>query len=140
MNAPDASSAADDTIPLVVVVYMTPDATPEELAAVREHLEADPAIAVVEFLDRAQALEWMQELFVRQPELIRDVNVDRAPTLFRCTFVDSKPSLEKIHSLGEGLPGVYKAVISRPRNVGPQSRFGLVNRAVARRMRKDGSG
>jgi len=92
---------------------MTPEATPEELAAVREHLEADPSIAVVEFLDRAQSFERMQKLFARQPELIRDVTVEQTPTLYRCTFVDSKPSLEKIRALGGGLPGCTRQPLNR---------------------------
>ena len=64
------SSAVDGRGPLVAVVFMTPEATREELAAVREHLEADPTIAIVEFLDMAQSFERMKKLFARQPELM----------------------------------------------------------------------
>lgn len=132
------SSVADGASPVVVVVLMTPEATPEELTAVREHLEADPMIAVVEFLDRAQSFERMQKLFARQPELIRELTVEQTPTAYRCTFVDSKPSLEKIRMLGGGLPGVYKATVEVSPRVGPQSRFGWVNRAVTLLARKEG--
>jgi len=81
--APDC--AADGRSPRVAVVFMTPEATPEELAAVREHFETDPTIAVVEFVDRAQSFERMQKLFTRQPELIRDLTVEQTPTPFRCS-------------------------------------------------------
>jgi hypothetical protein len=117
---------------------MTPEATPEELAAVREHFETDPTIAVVEFVDRAQSFERMQKLFTRQPELIRDLTVEQTPTLFRCTFVDSNTSLARIVGLGEGLPGVYKATVEPPPRVGPQFRFGWMERAAKRKMRKEG--
>jgi cell division protein FtsX len=133
-----SDSAAAGTRPLVVVVYMTPEATTEELAAVRELLEAEPTIARVEFLDRAQAFERIQRLFARQPELIRDVTVERTPTLYRCTFADPKPDLERISRLGGGLPGVYKATIEPPPRAGPQSRFGWVNRFVERHVREGG--
>jgi len=62
----------------------------------------------------------MQQLFARQPALIRDVTVEQSPRLFRCELVDSKNALETIRALGKGLPGVSSTAVEPPPMVEPQ--------------------
>lgn len=70
-------------------VLMTPEATPEEVAAVRENLKANTAVARVAYLDRAQSFEEMQRMFSREPDLLRHATEEGSPTFFRCTLTDS---------------------------------------------------
>jgi hypothetical protein len=115
----EPDSAAGGHNPLVALVYMTPEATPEELAAVQERLETDPRVAAVEYLDKAQSLEKLQRLFARQPALLRDVTVEQSASVFRCVFVDPKTPLTVIHALAEGLPGIYRSTIEPPQRTPP---------------------
>src|ERR1700678_907873 len=101
---------------------MTPEATPEELVAVRERLEADPSVAAVEYLDKAQSFEKLQRLFARQPALLRDVTVEQSASVFRCVLVDPKTPLTVIRALAEGLPGAYRTTVEPPQRIEPHPR------------------
>jgi hypothetical protein len=138
MIGPEPDAAAFRMSPLVALVQLSPDATPEQRAAIREHLEADPTIVLVEYRDEQQSFEYSQLLFPRQPEETRDLSTEQPPAFFRCTLVESTSPLETICAVAGKLPGVFGATIEPPPRDSPQYRFAWMERAAARRSPSGG--
>lgn len=95
------------------IVFMNADASAEQDTAVRESLEASPAVDEWIYVDQQQAYEEFQELFARSPEMVEAVTPDILPPSYR--VVPSDPDAEAIRALGsqyEDRPGVREVVFA----------------------------
>lgn len=70
------------------IVYMNPDATADQIDAVRRSLEENPQVDSFDFLDKNRVYERFRQLFERDsPELVESITPDVLPTQF-----DVKPT------------------------------------------------
>jgi cell division transport system permease protein len=95
------------------IVFMNADASDEQDTAVRESLEASPAVDEWIYVDQEQAYEEFQELFSRSPEMVEAVTPDILPPSYR--VVPADPDAEAIRALGaqyEDRPGVREVVFA----------------------------
>lgn len=93
------------------IVFMNPDASQEQLDAVRKDLEGNARIEQVTFVDKQQAYTEFKELFKDSPEMVSSVTPDILPTSFR--VVPKEKSAEVIAALSELYrvqPGVREVV------------------------------
>jgi cell division transport system permease protein len=81
------------------VVFMQPEATPEQIDAVGADLEANPAVASFEFFDKDRAFEEFRELFADSPEFYENIDKDVLPTSYRVVPVDK--DADSVKDLGE---------------------------------------
>ena len=65
------------------IVYMNPEASPEQIAAVQRDLEENPQVESYEYLDQQAAYDEFQELFADSPELRASVTPEILPTSFK---------------------------------------------------------
>lgn len=89
------------------IVFMNPDATPEQDSAVKNAIEASDRIKDSKYLDQQMAYEEFKELFSDKPELIDSVTPEVLPPSYRIVPVDPNP--DEVATLGaqfENAPGV----------------------------------
>jgi len=65
------------------IVFMNPNATPEQLDGVRTALEANPEVDTVDYVDKEAAYEEFKELFSRSKEMVEAVDAEAMPPSFR---------------------------------------------------------
>jgi cell division transport system permease protein len=65
------------------IVYMNPDATPEQVAAVQRDLDDNPQVESYEYLDQQAAFAEFQDLFADSPELLASVTPEILPTSYK---------------------------------------------------------
>ena len=68
-----------------VIVFMAPDASLEQIDAVRRVLDSDPGVKSEVFIDKPAALEEFKRLFPDNPELPTLLGVEGMPTSFKVT-------------------------------------------------------
>jgi cell division transport system permease protein len=94
------------------IVYMDPDATAEQITAVRAGLEESPQVSSFQFLDKDAAFREFRQLFERDsPELIESVTPEVLPTSFKVKPVDA--AVDLVRSLQQQFgerPGVREVV------------------------------
>ncbi len=94
------------------VVWMNPDATPEQMANILEAIDSSPEIRDKEFVDQDAAYEEFKDIFSDTPELVEVVTPDVMPPSYRIVPVD--PDADVVEELANqfvGRPGV-KTVVS----------------------------
>jgi cell division transport system permease protein len=64
-------------------VFMTVNATKQQIADVRTNLEADPQVESFRFLDKAAAYEEFKRIFRKNPDLVAAADPESLPTSFR---------------------------------------------------------
>ena len=94
------------------IIYMNPDATPEQIDAVNRALDEAPQVDTFTYLDKDAAFAEYRELFEEDsPELVDAVTPEVLPTSFKVKPVNPEP--EVVDSLVQqftGESGVYKVV------------------------------
>jgi cell division transport system permease protein len=89
------------------IVFMRPEATPEQNDAVDNAIEASEAVKSYTYLDQQAAYEEFKELFSDKPELVDSVTPEVLPPSYRVVPVDANP--DEVATLGkqfEDAPGV----------------------------------
>lgn len=71
-----------------VSIFLSPDITDEERAALDQALAADPLVSTYYFETQEEAYEQFQSLFADQPELVEAVGPESLPESFRVQLVD----------------------------------------------------
>ena len=93
------------------VVWMNPDATPEQDAAIRASLDDNPGVERSTYIDQDATFEEFKELFADTPEMIEVVTPDVLPPSYR--VVPSDPDADVVQELVsqfKGRPGVRDVV------------------------------
>ncbi len=70
------------------VVFLRPDASQDQIDAVRRDLEDSPDVANIEFVDKDAAFEEFKVLFSDSPEMVTSVQPEDLPPSFRVEPVD----------------------------------------------------
>lgn len=65
------------------IVFLNPEATPEQVKALDEDLHQNPQIGTVQFIDKQAAYTEFKELFRDSPEMIESVTPEILPASFR---------------------------------------------------------
>ncbi|GIT45452.1 MAG: hypothetical protein Ct9H300mP12_00370 [Acidimicrobiales bacterium] len=65
------------------IVFMVPNASAEQDAAIRNVLDSSPAISRYTYVDKMAAYEEFQRLFTDKPELVESVSPDVKPPSYR---------------------------------------------------------
>jgi len=96
------------------IVFMNPDATDLQDAAIRDVLNANPAeIRGWDYFDQARAFEEFQELFKESPELIESISQDVLPPSYRVVPVNVDPDVVAgLADQFEAKPGVKRVVLA----------------------------
>ena len=93
-------------------VFMRPDATDGQIAAISNELQATPEVKSFKFVDKDAALKEYQEYFQDNPDLLNVVTKDDLPTSFR--IVPRKAELaETIGGRFDARPGVSEVVFAK---------------------------
>lgn len=89
------------------IIFIKPDATQEEVAAIQRELDESPEIESVTFVDQEQAYEEFKEMFSQQPELVESVEPSVLPPSFRVVPTDKQANaVEGLSRQFEERPGV----------------------------------
>ncbi|NNE74236.1 MAG: FtsX-like permease family protein [Acidimicrobiales bacterium] len=110
------------------VVWMNPDATPEQDAAIRETLQTSPQIKESKYVDQDAAYIEFQELFADTPELLDAVLPEDLPPSYR--VVPTNPDALVVEELGsrfEERAGVRDVVFATDTIQEIQSTFNRVS-------------
>jgi cell division transport system permease protein len=99
-----------------MIVYVENDASPEQLAVIREALESTPNIVDVpklQYLDVQQSLVEAQRLFAADPETLQLLNDQNIPSQFKVVPTDTANAalLQQLSSGFKKLPKVYAVAI-----------------------------
>jgi cell division transport system permease protein len=85
------------------IVFINPNATPDELTAIQQQLQNSPEIEKTTFVDQQAALQEFKQLFANQPELVDTVTADILPPSYR--VVPKNKSSETVAALSEQYKG-----------------------------------
>jgi cell division transport system permease protein len=96
-----------------LIVFMEPDATPEQTAAVRTLLRDDPRVDTIRYVDKEKAFKEAKKLFKNSPELLQSVTPKDLPPSFRLVpqtaEIASVSALETKYSKSPGVKQVVSA-------------------------------
>lgn len=95
------------------VVWMNPDATPEQDDRIRARIDESPAVKDWTYVDKAEAFEEFKDIFADTPELIDVVTAEELPPSYRIVPVD--PDADVVEEMGQqflGQPGVRTVVFA----------------------------
>lgn len=93
------------------VVWMNPDATPAQDAAIQTALKESPEIKDWTYVNQQQAYEEFKVMFADTPEVVAAVPAESLPPSYR--VVPADPNADMVRELSEqfnGRPGVWKVV------------------------------
>ena len=93
-----------------LIVYIENDATPEQIALVRQELESTPEIIDVEqlrYLTVEESLAEAQRLFAGDPDTLQLLNVDNIPSQFKVVPTEAT-SVDLLQNLADGFSGLPK--------------------------------
>ncbi|MGH2451756.1 MAG: permease-like cell division protein FtsX [Candidatus Limnocylindria bacterium] len=103
-----------------IVVYVEDDATVSDVLTLKSRIEADPAVAQVEYVSKEQALERLKEIAQRRADLegIEDVGTNPLPASLEIKLASAQESQRVAADLTEekGL-GIVAEVIDNPQVV-----------------------
>jgi cell division transport system permease protein len=89
------------------IVFMRPEASPDEDGAIRRAIEESPAIKDYKYLDQAAAYNEFKELFSDKPELIESVTHEVLPPSYRVVPRDADAlAVAELGAQFEGRAGV----------------------------------
>jgi cell division transport system permease protein len=95
------------------VVFMNPEATPEQIDAVGRDLDDNPDVQSKAYFDQQASYEEFKQMFADQKELVANVQADILPPSFRVVPVDK--SSDTVKTLGDHYSdkaGVYSVVFA----------------------------
>ncbi len=93
------------------VIFMNPEASPEQLAAIEDDLLSSPEVNRVTFFDQDDAFREFQDLFAGTPEIIETVSPEVLPPSYRVVPAETNAALvEALAGQYEGKPGVREVV------------------------------
>lgn len=95
------------------IVYMSPEASPEQLASVRTSLDENPLVDDFSFVDKDATFEEFKELFRDSPAILESVTPENMPPSYR--VVPSTDDPDTISALGDtfqGRPGVLEVAFA----------------------------
>jgi cell division transport system permease protein len=95
------------------IVFLNPDATPNQIDSVRAELEANPGVREFEYFDKHDAFLEFQELFAGDDALLESVTEEILPPSFRVKPVDTETdAVNALGSVFEDQPGVKEVAFS----------------------------
>lgn len=95
------------------VVFLNPEATPEQIASVDNDLENNPEVESVTYIDRPAAFEEFKTLFADSPEMIDNVSPEILPPSFRVVPVQKDANfIGELARQYESKPGVRQVVLA----------------------------
>ena len=95
------------------IVFISPDATGDQLDAVGTSLEENPLVERVTFFDQEQAFAEFSEMFADSPDMVETVTPDILPPSFRVVPINADTaSVEELVSQYEVQPGVIRVARS----------------------------
>jgi cell division transport system permease protein len=96
------------------IVFMKPDATADQLAAVNRDLDENPQVKAVRFVDKPEAYEEFKTLFPDSPELTESLQVEQMPPSYRVVpLTDDSTVVGALGTQFEGKPGVFAVEYSK---------------------------
>lgn len=95
------------------IVFLQPDATEDQIDAVRQELEDNPQVRDFEYFDQNDAYAEFQQLFEDDPQLLETVTPEILPPSFRVRPVDTDTdAVESLGSVFQSEPGVREVAFS----------------------------
>ena len=113
------------------VVFMNPEATTDEIEAVRADLQGSPGVESLQFVDQEGAYEEFQRLVADEPEMVQTVRKEDLPVSFRVVPADKEAA--SVESLGQQFstkPGVREVVLASKTIRFVQGLVGAISTAV----------
>jgi cell division transport system permease protein len=96
------------------IVFMKPDATADQLAAVNRDLDENPQVKAVRFVDKPEAYEEFKTLFPDSPELTESLQIEQMPPSYRVVpLTDDSTVVGALGTQFEGKPGVFAVEYSK---------------------------
>src|SRR5690606_9532162 len=95
------------------VVFMQPDATGEQVEAMRVDLDENPSVDRYEYFDQEKAYDELKTLFKDSPELIETVEPEILPSSYRVVPVEKDAeAIADLASQFETKAGVREVVLA----------------------------
>jgi cell division transport system permease protein len=95
------------------VVFMNPEASPEQLSQVEQNLRESPDVADVTFVDQAAAYEEFKRLFADSPEMVDSVRPEDLPPSYRVKPVNKDAdSVESLANTFRDRAGVKDVILA----------------------------
>ncbi len=96
------------------IVFMTPDASEEQIEAVGDQLASNPEILDHAFVDKEGAFQEFQDLFRDSPELVNNVPAEALPTSYRIEpEVTDAAAVEGLGQTFSNEPGVDTVIFAQ---------------------------
>jgi len=96
------------------IVFMKPDASADQLAAVNRDLDENPQVKSVRFVDKPEAYEEFKTLFPDSPELTESLQIEQMPPSYRVVpLTDDSTVVGALGTQFEGKPGVFAVEYSK---------------------------
>ncbi len=93
------------------IVFLQPEASDDQTAAVERSLEESPQVQDWSFVDQDETFEEFKELFADSPQIVDTVSPEILPPSFRVVPVDKEPTtIENLRTVYESQPGVREVV------------------------------
>jgi type IV secretory pathway protease TraF len=86
-------------------VFVSPSATPGQVAVIRAFLRENIQVSGCRYLDKAQSYELMKRVLAQDLQAVEAVPHADVPTLFSCAFRGSRPAL--LARQLEALPDIF---------------------------------
>jgi cell division transport system permease protein len=95
------------------VVFMSPEATGEQIDAMQVDLDENPSVDGFEYFDQDQAFDEFKKLFSDSPELIETVQPEILPSSYRVVPVEKDAAaIEDLANQFETKAGVHEVVLA----------------------------
>jgi cell division transport system permease protein len=95
------------------VVFMSPEATGEQIDAMQVDLDENPSVDGFEYFDQNQAFDEFKKLFADSPELIETVQPEILPSSYRVVPVEKDAAaIEDLANQFETKAGVHEVVLA----------------------------
>lgn len=92
-------------------VFMTVDASPEQMASAEQVLRESPRVTDLSFVSKEEAFEEFQRTFADEPELVSAVTAADLPASWRVQVAEpNRENADAIRALVAGMPGVDTVV------------------------------
>ncbi|MBK9180891.1 MAG: ABC transporter permease [Acidimicrobiales bacterium] len=96
------------------IVFLNPEATPEQTEAIGRALEENPEVDEVKYVSQQEAYEEFQVLFRNSPEMVDSVSPEVLPASYRVVPRDADTTvIESVGRQFEQQPGVYSVVFAK---------------------------
>ncbi len=93
------------------IIYLNPDASKEQIDAVKRGLDENPHVKSERYLDKPEAYQEFQEVFFDQPDIRQSLTQQEVPTSYKVQYKDADSAIvETLKEQFAKLPGVYQVV------------------------------